>query len=82
MKKDKTLEIIKKARRYEKLQQAKIEAIQNKEWYTCRSIFGNTWAFFYILLGGREAGKSYNVMKCFLSDWKNKDQHTDLTILK
>ena len=66
------LEVRKRARRYEKLQQAKIEAIQNKEWYTCRSIFGNTWAFFYILLGGREAGKSYNVMKCFLSDWKKK----------
>ena len=57
-----------------RLQQEKLDAIADKEWYTCRSIFGNTWAFFYILLGGREAGKSYNVMKCFLSDWKKKNK--------
>ena len=44
----------------------------NKEWYSCRSIFGNTWAFFYILLGSREAGKSYDVMNRFLKDWKKK----------
>ena len=46
----------------------------NKEWYSCRSLFGNTWAAFFILLGGREAGKSYDVMKRFLSDWKNKNK--------
>lgn len=33
------------------------------EWYTVNSIFGNNWAIFYALLGGREAGKSYSVMK-------------------
>lgn len=44
----------------------------NKEYYSCRSIFGNTWAFFFILLGAREAGKSYDVMKRFLTDWKKK----------
>lgn len=44
----------------------------DKDWYSCRSIFGNTWAFFYILLGAREAGKSYDVMNRFLKDWKNK----------
>ena len=44
----------------------------NKDWYSCRSIFGNTWAFFYILLGAREAGKSYDVMNRFLKDWKTK----------
>lgn len=44
----------------------------NKEYYSCRSIFGNTWAFFFILLGAREAGKSYDVMKHFLKDWKKK----------
>ena len=31
--------------------------LYEKEWYTLRSIFGNTWAYFYILLGAREAGK-------------------------
>lgn len=54
------------------LQKKKLEAIQNKEWYTVRSIFGNTWAFFFILLGGREAGKSYSTMEQFLKDWKKK----------
>lgn len=44
----------------------------DKEYYSCRSLFGNTWAFFYILLGAREAGKSYDVMRRFLVDWKKK----------
>ena len=44
----------------------------NHEWYTVRSILGNVWAFFYILLGGREAGKSYSVMRFFIDQWKNK----------
>lgn len=33
------------------------------DWYTVNSILGNDWARFYYLLGGREAGKSYSVMK-------------------
>ena len=33
------------------------------EWYTVNSLFGNDWARFFYLLGGREAGKSYAVMK-------------------
>lgn len=33
------------------------------EWYTINSILGNDWAKFYYLLGGREAGKSYTVMR-------------------
>lgn len=48
----------------------KREAYQKKEWYTCRSILGNQWAFFYILLGARERGKSYSVMKHCLVRWK------------
>lgn len=32
------------------------------EWYTVNSILGNEWARYFILLGGREAGKSYSVM--------------------
>lgn len=47
-------------------------ALINREYYSCRSIFGNTWAFFFILLGAREAGKSYDVMNRFLKDWKEK----------
>ena len=33
------------------------------EWYTVNSILGNDWARFYYLIGGREAGKAYSVMK-------------------
>lgn len=33
------------------------------DWYTVNSIFGNDWAIFFTLLGGREAGKSYSAMK-------------------
>lgn len=52
----------------------------NKEWYSCRSIFGNTWAFFFVLLGAREAGKSYDVMNRFVKDWK--DHHKPFTWLR
>lgn len=44
----------------------------NKEWYSTRSLLGNDWAFFYILIGGREAGKSYDVMRFFLKQWKEQ----------
>ena len=33
------------------------------EWWTVNSLFGNDWARWFLLLGGREAGKSYSVMK-------------------
>lgn len=33
------------------------------EWYTINSLLGNDYAMFYILLGGRETGKSYSVMQ-------------------
>lgn len=46
--------------------------LEERQWYSCRSIFGNTWAYFFILLGAREAGKSYDVMKRFIIDWKKK----------
>lgn len=48
--------------------------LPNKDYYSIRSIFGNTWAFFFILLGAREAGKSYAVMEQFLKDWKRKQK--------
>ena len=48
----------------------KQELYQKKERYTIRSLLGNTWAFFYILLGARERGKSYSVMQYCLTQWK------------
>ena len=44
------------------------------EWYTVNSLFGNDWAIFFALLGGREAGKSYSVMQWGV---KNKLKHKD-----
>lgn len=49
------------------------KAIETKsQWYTVRSILGYSWAIFYILLGAREAGKSYAVLDFFLHDFFKK----------
>lgn len=64
----------KKARlmkRARKSREEREKLYQEKEWYTIRAILGNDWAFFYILLGARERGKSYSVMEYFLRQWKN-----------
>lgn len=43
------------------------------EWYNLRPIMGNAnWAWFYLLLGGREVGKSYAVTNFFVDQYKNK----------
>ncbi|MBQ0097967.1 MAG: phage DNA encapsidation protein [Oscillospiraceae bacterium] len=49
------------------------------DFYNIRSILGND-AIFYILIGGREAGKSYAVMDFFLKEWKAK--HKPFTWLR
>lgn len=45
------------------------------EWFSIRSLLSYWWAIFYILLGGREAGKSYAVLDFFLYEFftKGKD---------
>ena len=48
----------------------KKELLANREWYSLRSILGYWWALFLILLGGREAGKSYAVTDFFCRQWK------------
>lgn len=50
----------------------KKELLDKKEWYNIRSILGNTWAIFYILLGARERGKSYSVMEYCIKQWKRE----------
>ena len=43
------------------------------EWYSIRHMLGYAnWAMFYILLGGREAGKSYSVTDFFCRQFRNK----------
>ena len=44
----------------------------NNQWYDLNPILGNQWAMFYILIGAREAGKSYAVMEYCLRQWKEK----------
>lgn len=44
----------------------------SNQWYTVRSLLGYWWAIFYILLGAREAGKSFAVMDFFLSEYFKK----------
>lgn len=42
--------------------------MKKSQWYNLRPILGcANWSVFYILLGGREAGKSYSVTN-FLVD--------------
>lgn len=44
-----------------------IERAKESEFYGIRSILGcANWAMFYIILGAREAGKSYAVMEYFV----------------
>lgn len=46
---------------------------KQSEWYNLRPILGHAnWAIFYLLLGGREVGKSYSVTNFFVDQWKNK----------
>lgn len=42
----------------------------NNEWYSLRSLLGHEWALFYLMLGGREAGKSYACTEFFVRQWK------------
>lgn len=50
--------------------QAARKAKVNREWYSLRSLLGNSWAIFYLLLGGREAGKSYAATSLYVAQWK------------
>ena len=49
---------------------AKRQILATREYYSLRSILGNDWAMFLLLLGGREAGKSYAVTEFFLRQYK------------
>lgn len=45
---------------------------RTNQWYIITSLLGYSWAIFYILLGAREAGKSYAVMDFFLHEYFSK----------
>jgi len=48
----------------------KRQEYQKKEWYSVRASLGCNWAWFKVLLGGREAGKSWSVVDFFVGSWK------------
>lgn len=48
----------------------KIKKINEREFYRLNSLLGNQWAMFYILIGGRETGKSYAVTECYVNQYK------------
>ena len=48
----------------------KKQAFREAEWYSLRSMLGYSWALFLMLLGGREAGKSYAVSEFFCRQWR------------
>lgn len=52
------------------IQAEKKKAKLNYEWYSIRSMLGYSWALFLMLLGGREAGKSYTVTDFFCRQWR------------
>ena len=44
-----------------------LECKPENQWYNLRPILGHAnWAMFYVLLGGREVGKSYSVTNFFV----------------
>lgn len=54
-------------------QELQRELVTTQEWYSVRHMcsYAN-WALFYILLGGREAGKSYSVTDLFCRQFSTK----------
>lgn len=63
------IKALKKVESFEK----KNKTIKDYEWYNLRPILGNAnWAWFYLLLGGREVGKSYSVTNFLVDSFVNK----------
>lgn len=48
------------------------------DYYSMNSIFGNDWAMFYVLLGGRCCGKSYAALEWCISRKQRKQELTKL----
>lgn len=53
------------------IEDAIIRNLENasSEWYSGRTLWGHNWARWFILLGSRERGKSYDTMDFFLRQW-------------
>ena len=46
------------------------QAKKAAEWYSIRSLLGYSWAIFFFMIGGREAGKSYATTEFFVGQWR------------
>ena len=53
-----------------KNREEKMKKLNEREFYRLNSLLGNDWAMFFILIGGRETGKSYSVTECFVNQYK------------
>lgn len=53
-----------------KNREEKMKKLNEREFYRLNSLLGNSWAMFYILIGGRETGKSYSVTECYVNQYK------------
>lgn len=56
----------------EKKHEERMKQLREREWYVLRSLLGYSWAIFYFLLGGREAGKSYSVTDFYVKQFKER----------
>lgn len=62
-----------KALKKEENSEKETKIIKTYEWYNLRPMLGYAnWAWFYILLGGREVGKSYSVTNFLVDSFVNK----------
>lgn len=55
--------------RKEKKHEERMKQLREREWYVLRSLLGYSWAIFFFLLGGREAGKSYSVTDFYVKQF-------------
>ena len=53
-------------------QQRRKQKMLDKEWITTRSLLGNDWALYFIIVGGREGGKSYDVTHTYVRQFLQK----------
>ena len=67
-----------KLRAHDDQKQLRKKLYEEKEWYTIRSILGNQWANWFVLIGARERGKTFTVqdyvLNCFFNP-KSKLYH-------
>lgn len=61
--------MLKEMGRRAEFKRKKKELFENKEWYTIRSLLGNTWANWFVLIGARERGKSFSVQEYCLTQF-------------